>query len=75
MKDKLNMRIVSTDSQENMLFSPDIIDLPQPDDWGDFIRAIWFVSADRLDKIIPICPLVNPAWELLYFSHWLNQPA
>jgi hypothetical protein len=32
MKDKLNRRIVSTDSQENMLFSPDIIDPPQPDD-------------------------------------------
>ena len=44
------MRIISTDSQENMLFSPDIIDLPQPDDWGDFIRAIWFVSTDRVDK-------------------------
>ena len=55
------MRIVSTDSQENMLFSPDIIDLPQPDDWGDFIRAIWFVSTDRGDKKIPICPLVNLA--------------
>ena len=44
------MRIISTDSQENMLFSPDIIDLPQPDDWGDFIRAIWVVSTDRVDK-------------------------